>query len=116
MFYYVLKLAVTAICVVAISEIAKRSTAFAALVASLPLTSLMALTWLHVEGAQPSEIADVAIQIFWLIIPSLPLFFILPMLLRYGLGYPASVAVSIAVTVGLYFASIPLLRMAGVKL
>lgn len=54
MFYYTLKVLISALLVVAVSEIAKRSTGFAALVASLPLISLLAFVWLHLE-ASPSE-------------------------------------------------------------
>lgn len=116
MLYYALKVFVSALLIVAISEIAKRSTAFAALVASLPLTSLLAFVWLRVEGSSSQQIAQLSTQIFWLVLPSLVLFLVLPVLLRYGVEFWLSFAVSIVATVGAYFALLPLLRRMGVEL
>lgn len=116
MLYYALKIIVSALLIVAISEIAKRSTGFAALVASLPLTSLLAFVWLHVEDAPPERIAELSSQIFWLVLPSLLLFLLLPLLLRHGLGFWISLGVSVAGTAGAYLALLPLLRRMGVSL
>jgi hypothetical protein len=116
MLYYALKVLVSALLIVAISEIAKRSTAFAALIASLPLTSLLAFVWLRVEGATPVQIAQLSSQIFWLVLPSLVLFLVLPVLLRHGVEFWLSFTVAIAATVGAYFALLPLLRRMGVEL
>jgi hypothetical protein len=110
MLYYVLKVFVSAIVIVAISEIAKRNTGFAALVASLPLTSLLAFIWLHLEGSAPSQIADLSKQIFWLVLPSLLFFLLLPVLLKQGLGFWLSLSLSAAVTIGCYFVFFFILR------
>lgn len=114
--YYALKVFVSALLIVAISEIAKRSTAFAALVASLPITSLLAFVWLRFEGASSQQVASLSAQIFWLVLPSLVLFLVLAALLRYGVGFWLSFGVSVAATVGTYFALLPLLRRMGVEL
>ncbi|WP_244430761.1 DUF3147 family protein [Methylocystis sp. ATCC 49242] len=116
MLYYATKAIVSALVIVAISEIAKRSTGFAALVASLPLTSLLAFVWLRIEGAPPEKIAELSGQIFWLIIPSLILFPLLPFLLRNGVGFWLSLGASIAATAGAYVLMLPLLRRMGVGL
>lgn len=113
MFYYVLKVVISALLIVAISEIAKRSTGFAALVASLPLTSLLAFVWLHMEASPPERIAELSSQIFWFVLPSLLLFLLLPFLLRHGLGFWLSLGLSIAATAGSYVALLPLLRRMG---
>ncbi|WP_072768609.1 DUF3147 family protein [Nitrosospira sp. Nsp11] len=115
MLYYVLKVFISAIVIVAISEIAKRSTGFAALVASLPLTSLpltslLAFIWLHLEGTAPLQIADLSKQIFWLVLPSLLLFLLLPILLKQGVGFWLSLGLSAAATMGCYFAFFFILR------
>jgi hypothetical protein len=114
MLYYALKVALSALLIVAISEIAKRSTGLAALLAALPLTSLLAFIWLHVEGAPPEKIADLSSQIFWLVLPSLLLFLLLPLLLKQGLGFWLSLGISAATTAGCYLALLPLLRRMGV--
>lgn len=74
MFHYAPKVTILALLIVTISEIAKRSMGFAALVASLPLTALLAFVRLHMEASSPNKIADLSSQIFWLVLPSLLLF------------------------------------------
>lgn len=116
MLHYLTKVIISALIIVAVAEIAKRSTGFAALIASLPLTSLLAFIWLHVEGSEPSHIAELANQIFWLVLPSLVLFLLLPVLLKHGLAFWLSLGLSAAATVACYFAMLPLLRRVGVGL
>jgi len=110
MLYYALKVFISAIVIVAISEIAKRNTGFAVLVASLPLTSLLAFIWLHLEGTASSQIADLSRQVLWLVLPSLLLFLLLPMLLKQGLGFWLSLSPSATVTIGCYFVFFFILR------
>jgi len=116
MLYYILKVIISALVIVAVSEIAKRSTGFAALVASLPLTSLLAFIWLHLEGLPQGRIAELSGQIFWLILPSMVLFLLLPFLLKAGWGFWASLGVSVFATAVSYFAMLPLLRKIGVNI
>jgi len=116
MLYYALKVAISAVVIVLITEIARRSTGFAALVAALPLTSLLAFLWLHAEGAESAHIADLSMQIFWLVLPSLVLFLLLPLLLRLGVGFWLSLAISASATTACYLALMPLLRKFGVQL
>ncbi len=116
MLYYALKIGISALVLVAIAEIAKRSSGFAALLAALPLTSLLAFVWMHIDGVESAQIANLANQIFWLVLPSLVLFLLLPLLLRHGTGFWLSLVLSSAATVGCYFALLPLLRKFGVEL
>lgn len=116
MFYYALKVLLSALVIVTVTEVAKRHTGFAALVAALPLTSLLAFVWLYVDATPSDRIADLSVQIFWLVLPSLVLFLLLAVLLRQGLNFWLSLAVSIAATAGSYLALLPLLRRFGVTL
>lgn len=116
MLYYALKIGLAAIILVAITELAKRSSGLAALIASLPLTSLLAFVWLRVEGTQPDRIAELSGQVFWLVLPSLVLFLLLPLLIRQGLDFWLSLALSIAATALCYLSMLPLLRRFGVQL
>jgi hypothetical protein len=116
MLYYILKVGISALMIVAISEIAKRNSGAAALLASLPLTSLLAFVWLHVEGAPAQEISQLSTQVFWLVLPSLVLFLALPLLLKNGFGFWQSLALSMAATAACYLGSLPLLRKFGVQL
>jgi hypothetical protein len=116
MLYYILKFFVSALIIVLVSEIAKRSSGFAALIASLPLTSLLAIIWLHIDGSESKQIAELSSQIFWLVLPSLMLFLVLPLLLKQGLGFWPSLALSATATIVCYFALLPFLRRFGVQL
>lgn len=116
MWFYLSKVVVSALVIVLVSEIAKRNSGFAALVASLPLTSLLAIVWLRIEGSQISQIAEFSQQIFWLVLPSLVLFLLLPLLLRQGLAFWLSLSLASAATVLCYLLMIPLLRRMGVSI
>lgn len=117
MLYYLVKISLSALVIVVIAEVAKRSSGFAALIASLPITSLLAFIWLQVDGETPAKIAELSEQIFWLIIPSLVLFPLLAGLLRYGVAFWTSLTISILMTAICYLAlKCPLLRRFGVVL
>ena len=116
MLYYILKFLVSALVIVLVSEIAKRHSGFAALIASLPLTSLLAIIWLHIDGAESTQIAGLSGQIFWLVLPSLVFFWVLPLLLKRGLGFWPSLGLSATTTITCYFVLLPLLRRLGVQL
>lgn len=99
----VIKVCITAIIIVAISEIGRRSSLWASVLASLPLTSLLAFIWLYRDTGNVETIASLSQSIFWLVFASLPLFLILPALLRNGVPFWSALGVACAVTVGAYF-------------
>lgn len=115
MLFYLAKIVLSALAIVAVSEIAKRSTATAALVAAIPLTSLLAFVWLHLEGAPAQRIADLSGHIFWLVLPSLALFLLFPFLLRQGMNFWGSLALSLAATAGCYGLLLLVLRRMGIN-
>lgn len=104
------KVIITSVLVVAIAEVAKRSSLFAAILASIPLTSVLAMIWLYIDTGDVEKIATLASGIFWLVLPSLVLFIALPLLLRAGWPFAPSLLVSGTLTVGCYFAMIALLK------
>jgi hypothetical protein len=113
---FVLKVAVTVAVVIAVSEIAKRSSLWGAILASLPLTSLLAFVWLYADTGSTQQVASLSRGIFWLVLASLPLFAILPALLNAGWHFWSSLAVSCLVTVGAYFGLVWLLQRLGLQL
>ena len=113
---YALKIALSALILVAIAEVAKRSTFWAAALASLPLTSLLAFIWLYLDTGDTQKIAALSSGIFWLVLPSLLLFVLLPILLRNGLGFWASLAMSGAATALAYLGMIKLLALFDIEL
>jgi hypothetical protein len=116
MFYYVVKVLVSALIIVAVSELAKRHSGLAALIAALPLTSLLAFVWMRLDGSDNAAIADLSGQIFWLVIPSLLLFVALAFLLRQGMDFWLGLGVSAGLTIAAYLALLSFLRKMGVSL
>lgn len=110
MLYYVIKVVVSAVLIVVISEISKRSSLIGAIIASIPLVSVFAMVWIFVETKEVSTIAELSKQIFFLVIPSLLLFILLPLMLNRGVSFPISLGVSIAATSIGYFVMIALMR------
>ena len=116
MTYYLVKIAVTTVLIVLIAEIAKRSSFVGALLASVPLISVLAMIWLYVDTKDVAKVSALATSVFWLVLPSLALFVTLPVLLKQGLDFYLSMSISIGVTLGCYFLMISLLNHYGVKL
>jgi len=114
MWQYALKVAVSAVLIVAITEVAKIRPLFAAMIASLPLTSILAFVWLHLESGDAERIAALSHGIFWLVLPSLVLFLVLPLLLRAGWSFWPSLALACAATAGAYAAMVALLSRLGI--
>ena len=113
--YYVVKLIITAALVVAISELSKRSTLAGSILASVPIVSVLAMIWLYTDTRDVAQVAALSRSVFWLVLPSLALFLLLPSLLERGYGFFASLAVSISATILVYLAAIALGRHLGLK-
>jgi hypothetical protein len=111
-----IKIALTAVLVVAISEVAKRSSLLGAVLASIPLTSVLAMIWLYADTGDAAKVADLATGIFWLVLPSLVLFIALPLLLRGGWPFAPSLALSCALTVAAYFLMLAALKRFGIAI
>jgi hypothetical protein len=100
--YLLLKAAISGAIVAAVSEIAKRYPGWGGLVASLPLTSLLAMLWLWRDTGDAERVAELSASTIWFIVPSIPLFIALPLLLRSGAGFWVSMTIVIAGTLLLY--------------
>jgi hypothetical protein len=116
MLYLVLKALLSGVIIMAISEIARRSPAFGALVASLPLVSLLAIIWLWRDTKDAGRIADHAEATFWYVIPSLPMFLALPWMLRNGVAFWIALAGSCLMTILLYGLTVLIVARFGIKL
>ena len=116
MAYYVLKVLISAVLIVLISELGKRSSLFGAILASIPAVSVLAFVWMYLDTGETAKVADLAASIFWLVLPSLVLFLILPYLLRQGWDFWLSLLVAVTATVVSYFGMILVLGRLGVEL
>ena len=114
--YDLIKLGLTALIIFGITKTAKRSTIVASLIAALPMTSLLAILWLHYEGGEISKIANLTEGIFWMVIPSLSFFIIFPALLRRSWNFWPSLLLATSFTVGAYYGFFRILSWANVSL
>ena len=111
-----MKILITTFLVIAISEFAKRSSMVGALLASIPLISVLAIIWLYIDTKSVEKVSELSSSVFWLVFPSLAFFVVLPMLLKYGLNFYLSMCISIVITVGCYFTMVSTLNYLGIKL
>ena len=102
MSYFALKAILSGLIIALISEIARRSPGFAALVASLPLVSIIGMIWLWRDTGDTTRIASHAEATFWYVLPSLPMFLLFPWLIRSGMGFWPSLGLGCVVTILLY--------------
>lgn len=116
MAYYILKVAISAVLIVAIAEISKRSSLIGALLASVPLVSVIAMIWLYIDTRDVERVGALASGIFWLVLPSLALFIALPLLLRQGVNFYLALGASIGITIACYGLMIRLLDFVGIEL
>lgn len=98
MTWIITKYFITAGLVVLISEVAKRSDKIGALIAALPLVTVLTLFWLYFENQSSEKIANHAYYTFWYVIPTLPMFLAFPWLLS-RFGFWGAMAASILLTV-----------------
>lgn len=116
MSYYIVKIVITTFLIVVISEIAKRSSFVGALLASVPLVSVLAMLWLYIDTRDETKVSALSTSVFWLVLPSLVLFVTLPILLKQGINFYLSMGISITVTIVCYWLMIATLSYVGVKL
>jgi hypothetical protein len=112
---YVVRVVVTAVLVVAISEASKRGTLVGALFASISIVSVLAMIWLYHDTRDVGQVAALSKSVFWLVLPSLALFLLLPVLLARGYHFYLSLAASIGATAVVYLGAIALGRHLGLR-
>jgi hypothetical protein len=102
MLYLAIKAALSGIIIAIVSEVAKRYPGFGALIASLPLVSVLGMIWLWRDKPDVPNMAAHVEATFWFVLPSLPMFLVMPALLRHGWSFWAVLAVGCALTILLY--------------
>jgi hypothetical protein len=109
------KYLITAAVVVLVSEVAKRSDRLGGLIAALPLVTVLALIWLHVERQPQVKIANHAWYTFWYVVPTLPMFLAFPVLLP-RLGFWPTLLACVVITVACFWLFALLVRRFGIEL
>jgi len=116
MSFLIAKYAVTAFVIVLVSEIAKRSDKLGALIASLPFVTVMVMIWLHVEQQGNAKIASHAYYTFWYVLPTLPMFLVMPWLLHRGMSFWPALALCVVLTMAAFALTALLCKRIGIDL
>ena len=115
MTYIIVKTLITALVVVAVAEIAKRSSLFAGLLASIPLTSFLAFIWLYWEKRDSQMVIDLSYSILLMVIPSFTFFIILPLALKFNNSFVFSMFLATISTIFVYWIFIVMLNKIGIN-
>ena len=102
MLYLIIKAGISGVIVAIVSEVAKRYPGFGALIASLPLVSVLGMMWLWRDKPDVPNMAAHVEATFWFVLPSLPMFLVMPVLLKNGVGFWHTLAIGCALTILLY--------------
>lgn len=116
MFYLAIKALISGILIAVASDVARRWPGVGALIVSLPLVSILAMIWLWRDTADAQRIADHSSATFWFVLPSLPMFLLIPYLMRQGLGFWLALAAGSVMTIALYLAMVVIGSRFGLKL
>ena len=116
MTFIIYKYLITAFIVVFVSEIAKQSDKLGALISSLPLVTILIMIWLYIENQSIEKIANHAYYTFWYVIPTLPMFLIIPYLLSRGYSFSITLGISIVITFFCFIVTASFVKCFGVNL
>lgn len=115
MLQYVTKIAISSVLIVLVSEVGKRSSWLGGLLASLPIVSYLSIIWLYVDTEDPQKVATLSTSIFWMVLPSLAFFLILPALLNRLAFVPSLIGATLAMF-ACYGAMVFVLKRFGISL
>lgn len=108
--YLIIKTLISALVIVAVSEIAKKYTWAAAVIVSIPLTSLLAFIWLYFDTKDTQKVIDLSLSTIVMTLPSIVFFLILPLMLKLKQSFTFSVLVAILSTSIAYLIFISIIK------
>jgi len=114
--YFFLKALISGLLVAAASEIARRNAGFGALIASLPLVSVLGMIWLWRDTADVPRMAEHSAATFFYVLPSLPMFLLIPLLLKRGIAFWPALGIGCLTTILLYALMVSLLTRFGIRI
>jgi hypothetical protein len=116
MVYYIVKLFISAIIIVIVSEVSELNPTIGALIKALPLISVLSIIWVYADTKNIKTISTLSISTFWYVLPTLPMFLILPLLLKYKFNFYISLGVSILVMLIGFIVTSTILKKIGYNL
>jgi F0F1-type ATP synthase assembly protein I len=115
MYWIITKYLITAAVVVGVSEAAKRSDKLGGFIGALPMVTILALIWLHLEHQPREKIANHAWYTLWYVIPTLPMFAVFPALLA-RIGFWPTLLACVLITCACFGLFALLVRRFGIEL
>lgn len=116
MIRFLIKVILTSFLIVTISEVGKRNSVMAAVYASLPLTTLLAMIWLFLDSKDVSKVSSLSWNVLIAVIPSHVFLVAFPILVKLGLNFWLSMSVSILMTGLAYWGYVIILKHYGINL
>jgi len=116
MWYLIFKALISGAIIAVVSEVAKRQPGVGALIASLPLISVMGMIWLWRDKPDAANMAHHSTATFWYVLPSLPMFLLIPALLSRGYAFWTALGLGCLLTIVLYVAMVWIAARLGVDL
>ena len=113
MLLYAFKVIISAAIIVLVSEASKMNATLGAFIKSLPLISVLSMLWIYIDTKNTSIISTLSTSTFWLVLPTLPMFLILPLLLKHKVGFYPALTISIGIMVVLYVITTFVLKRFG---
>ena len=114
--YLILKTGISAILIVAISEISRRNTLLGGILASVPLVSVLAILWLYWDTHNTNEIISLSHNILWMVLPSLTFFILFPIFLQHKMHFYSALLAALGIMIICYYIMLMVLRLVGVKI
>lgn len=112
----IVKVLLTAVIILFVTKIQVFSDKLSALLIALPLTSLLAMIWMWHGGQSSAKIAGHSEGTFWFVLPTLPMFLILPWMLRNGWSFWSALSANCVLTTGFFWITVIVLRKFGIDL
>ncbi len=113
---FVLRAIISGLIIAIIALVARKQPGFAALIASLPLISILGMVWLWHDTKDAENMARHAQATFWFVLPSLPMFLLIPYMLRSGISFWTSLCAGCVLTIVLYVCMIKITGYFGLNL
>ena len=111
-----LRALLSGIIIAIVSVVARRYPALGALIASLPLISVLGMIWLWSDRPDAENMARHAEATFFYVLPSLPMFLLMPVLLRRGISFAPALIAGCVLTILLYLATVAIAARIGIRL
>ena len=108
--YFLIKILLSALIIAAVSEIGKKYTWSAAIIVSLPLTSILAFVWLYLDTRNVQKVIDLSLSTIVMTIPSIIFFLILPIMLKLKYNFSFSMVIALASTSLTYIIFITIIK------